>query len=54
MPNDTRPAPAAPADQRAQPAPRFIESAEQRRVPLGRTHTDEEAELAAEIEKLRG
>lgn len=54
MQNDTRPAPSHDKDQREQPRPRFIEGAEQRRVPLGRVQTDEEAELAAEIEKLRG
>lgn len=54
MQDPNRPAPANDHETREQPRPRFIEGVEQRRVPLGRAHTDEEAELAAEIEKLRG
>lgn len=34
-------------------APRFLETDPPRRVPLGRLRTDDEARLAAEIEKLR-
>ena len=54
MQDPNRPAPANDSDPREQPRPSFLESVEQRRVPLGREHTDEEARLAAEIEKLRG
>jgi hypothetical protein len=49
---DTRP---APTDKPApdQKPPRFLDSEPPRRVPLGRVRTDDEARLAAEIEKLR-
>ncbi len=51
MTNPTRPAP----DDRAetQKPPRFTDMRDVRRVPLGNLKTDEEARLAAEIEKLR-
>lgn len=47
--------PAEPKDTNTQQTPRsrFLEPAEPRRAPLGRYNTDEEARLAAEIEKLR-
>ena len=54
MQDPNRPAPTKDSDPREQPRPRFLETVEQKRVPLGRAHTDEEALLAAEIEKLRG
>ncbi len=54
MQDPNRPAPSKDSDQREHPRPRFLEGVEQKRVPLGRAHTDEEARLAAEIEKLRG
>jgi hypothetical protein len=37
----------------AAPDKRFIETDEHRRIVLGKLRTDEEARLAAEIEKLR-
>lgn len=37
----------------AAPGKRFVESDEDRRIVLGKLRTDEEARLAAEIEKLR-
>ena len=52
MQKDTRPAsPDKPASD--QKPPRYLESDPPRRVPLGRLRTDDEARLAAEIEKLR-
>lgn len=56
MNNDTRPPGSRSSDTRedGQPAPRFIDPREGRRAPLGKLKTDEEARLAAEIEKLRG
>jgi len=56
MSNDTRPPGSKAQDTReeAKPAPRFVDPREGRRVPLGNLKTDEEARLAAEIEKLRG
>lgn len=55
MSNDTRPEASKAHDTRdeTQPAPRFIDPREGRRVPLGNLKTDAEAQLAAEIEKLR-
>jgi len=55
MTNQTRPAPSpSPAENGEAPkAPRFIETREVRRVPLSNHKADEEARLAAEIEKLR-
>lgn len=55
MTNDIRPTGSKAQDTRddAQPAPRFIDPREGRRVPLGNLKTDAEAQLAAEIEKLR-
>ena len=37
----------------AAPSKRFVETDEHRRIVLGKLKTDEEARLAAEIEKLR-
>jgi hypothetical protein len=56
MKNETRPAgsSATHAQEDGPPRPRFIDPREARRVPLGNLKTDEEARLAAEIEKLRG
>ena len=52
MQKDTKPAsPEKPAPD--QKPPRYLESDPPRRVPLGRLRTDDEARLAAEIEKLR-
>lgn len=55
MTNQTRPAPSSsPTPNSETPkAPRFIETREVRRVPLTNHKADEEARLAAEIEKLR-
>lgn len=55
MTNETRPAgsSASRAREETPPKPRFIDPREGRRVPLGNLKTDEEARLAAEIEKLR-
>lgn len=54
MQNKTTPAAPTDSQQREQPRPRFIETSEPRRQPLSSTRTEEEAKLAAEIEKLRG
>jgi hypothetical protein len=56
MNKDTRPTGSKAQDPRedGQTAPRFIDPREGRRIPLGNLKTDEEARLAAEIEKLRG
>lgn len=54
MKNETRPAPTNDIDAPAAPRPRFLDTQEPRRVPLSQVRTDEEARLAAEIEKLRG
>jgi hypothetical protein len=55
MTKETRPAgSSAHAQEDAAPKPRFLDPRESRRVPLGNLKTDEEARLAAEIEKLRG
>jgi hypothetical protein len=53
MQNKTDPAPSAETPAREQPAPRFVETSEPRRKPLPTLRTEEEARLAAEIEKLR-
>jgi hypothetical protein len=53
MKNDTRPAPTNNPAAPATPRPRFLDAHEPRRVPLSQVRTDEEARLAAEIEKLR-
>lgn len=53
MKNDTRPAPTNTPTAPATPRPRFLDAQEPRRVPLSQVRTDEEARLAAEIEKLR-
>lgn len=44
--------PLAPREQTAQ-AKRFLDTAEERAIVLGKLRTDEEARLAAEIDKLR-
>jgi hypothetical protein len=54
MQKETRPAPSSDRDPSGQAPRRFIDGPEKRRVPLSRTHAEEEAALAAEIEKLRG
>jgi hypothetical protein len=54
MKNDNRPAPTNTQNAPAGPRPRFLDTQEPRRVPLSQVRTDEEARLAAEIEKLRG
>lgn len=54
MKNETRPAPTNDQNAPAGPRPRFLDPQEPRRVPLHQVRTDEEALLAAEIEKLRG
>jgi hypothetical protein len=55
MTNQTRPTTnTSPGNTGESPkAPRFIETREVRRVPLSNHKADEEARLAAEIEKLR-
>jgi len=52
MHDKTDPAPSQET-QPGQLRPRFIEGAEPRRKPLPTLRTEEEARLAAEIEKLR-
>ena len=54
MTKETRPAGSSTTDAQkdASPKPRFIDPRDGRRVPLGNLKTDEEARLAAEIEKL--
>lgn len=54
MKTETRSAPATTPNASANPRPRFLDPQEPRRVPLSQVRTDEEARLAAEIEKLRG
>jgi len=57
MTNETRPADPAARDMRDEKPPRFIEAREARearRVPLSNLQTEDEARLAAEIEKLLG
>lgn len=54
MKTETRPAPTTDTTAPAGPRPRFLDPQEPRRVPLSQVRTDEEARLAAEIEKLRG
>lgn len=39
--------------EQAEPPRRFLEKADERRIALGKLRTEEEARLAAEIEKLR-
>jgi hypothetical protein len=53
MQTKTPPTPARKSPAPEQPRPRFIETAEPRRVPPSSTHAAEEAKLADEIEKLR-
>ena len=58
MKNETRPAPTNDPNAQttlgqASPRPRFLDPQEPRRVPLSQVRSDEEARLAAEIEKLR-
>jgi hypothetical protein len=59
MDTKTAPSPQDAHEQQPQKSPRlegqtFADMGEARRVPLGQLQTDEEARLAAEIEKLRG
>lgn len=54
MTNETRPDVPAARDARDEKPPRFIEPREARRVPLSNLRTEDEARLAAEIEKLLG
>jgi hypothetical protein len=54
MSKTNTPTPAKPSQQRDEKTPRFTDLREPRRVPLDHRRTDEEARLAAEIEKLRG
>ena len=53
MKNETRPAPTNDQNAQATPRPCFLDAQEPRRVPLSQVRSDEEARLAAEIEKLR-
>jgi hypothetical protein len=53
MQKDATPAPAGNKPTPEGKRPRFLEIEPPRRAPLGRLRTDEEARLAAEIEKLR-
>jgi hypothetical protein len=53
MTTDTKPAPNKDQDAPATPRPRFLDAPEPRHVPLSRERSDEDARLAAEIEKLR-
>lgn len=46
--------PPTPTNAPATPRRRFLDPQEPRRVPLSQLRSDEEARLAAEIEKLRG
>lgn len=48
-----KPADAPAPRETAAPAKRFLDSDEHRAIVLGKVQTDEEARLAAEIEKLR-
>lgn len=43
-----------PAREQFEPKPKFLDKNEGRTIVLGKLRTDEEARLAAEIEKLRG
>jgi len=52
MQKDTRPAPSETSATDRKP-PRFLDGEPPRRVPLSGLRTDDEARLAAEIEKLR-
>ena len=54
MTNETRQADPTARDVRDEKPPRFIEPRETRRVPLSNLQTEDEARLAAEIEKLLG
>ena len=54
MTNETRPTDPAVREARDEKPPRFIEPRETRRVPLSNLQTEDEARLAAEIEKLLG
>lgn len=55
MTNQTGPAASTPANDHGETrkAPRFLDTREVRRIPLSNHKADEEARLAAEIEKLR-
>ena len=54
MTHESRPADPAARDARDEKPLRFIEPRETRRVPLSNLQTEDEARLAAEIEKLLG
>lgn len=45
---------APPARGAYEPKPKFLDKNDSRTIVLGKLRTDEEARLAAEIEKLRG
>lgn len=45
---------APPARDVFEPKPKFLDKTDSRTIVLGKLRTDEEARLAAEIEKLRG
>jgi hypothetical protein len=45
---------APPAREVFEPKPKFLDKSDNRTIVLGKLRTDEEARLAAEIEKLRG
>lgn len=45
---------APPARDHFEPKPKFLDKTDSRTIVLGKLRTDEEALLAAEIEKLRG
>jgi len=53
MQKDAAPAPDLNGPTPDRKLPRFVDVDPPRRAPLGRLRTDEEARLAAEIEKLR-
>ena len=53
MTNDAKTAPDPASEGRPEPKPRFLDKPAHRSIPLGQVTTDEEARLAAEIEKLR-
>ncbi len=55
MTNDNTPEKSAPpAREVFEPKPKFLDKGDSRTIVLGKLRTEEEARLAAEIEKLRG
>lgn len=52
MKDETMHAPTKAPETSPTPRPRFIDPRETQRPPLGRVETEEEARLAAEIDKL--